>query len=66
MVNITINLPRIYDVNIKKLITDKVVASRSEAIRIAVRDFLRQEYKNLKLLGVFEEVSGDDVRCRTL
>lgn len=66
MVNITINLPRIYDQNIKKLIADKIVASRSAAIRMAIQDFLHNEYKNLKLLGVFSEVSSDDVRCRTL
>ena len=53
MKNITINLPEIYDVNIQKLIKTKVVPSRSEAIRIALREFLHQEYKNLKLLGFF-------------
>ena len=53
MVNITINLPEIYDDNIKKLIKMKIVGSRSEAIRFAVRDFLHQEYKNLKLLEYF-------------
>jgi len=57
MVNITINLPNIYDVNIKKLIGMKIVASRSEAIRTALRDFLHNEYNNLKLLGFFEEDS---------
>jgi Arc/MetJ-type ribon-helix-helix transcriptional regulator len=56
MVNITINLPEIYDENIKKLISMKIVASRSEAIRTALRDFLHDEYKNLKLLGYFEEL----------
>ena len=55
MVNITINLPEIYDENIKKLIGMKIVASRSEAIRTALRDFLHDEYNNLKLLGFFEE-----------
>ncbi|MFX0024284.1 MAG: ribbon-helix-helix domain-containing protein [Candidatus Hermodarchaeota archaeon] len=55
MVNITINLPEIYDQNIKKLISMKIVASRSEAIRTALRDFLHDEYSNLKLLGYFEE-----------
>ncbi len=55
MVNITINLPQIYDQNIQKLIKMKVVPSRSEAIRIALREFLHNEYKNLKLLGFFEE-----------
>lgn len=66
MVNITVNLPEIYDINIQKLKNAKIVASRSEAIRIAIYEFLRQESKNLKLLGIFEEVSGDDVRCQTL
>ncbi len=56
MVNITINLPEIYDVNIQKLISMKIVASRSEAIRTALRDFLHNEYNNLKLLGYFEEI----------
>jgi Arc/MetJ-type ribon-helix-helix transcriptional regulator len=55
MVNITINLPEIYDINIQKLIRMKIVASRSEAIRTALRDFLHDEYNNLKLLGYFEE-----------
>lgn len=54
MVNITINLPEIYDQNIQKLIKMKLVPSRSEAIRIALREFLHNEYKNLKLLGFFE------------
>ncbi|UCD00680.1 MAG: ribbon-helix-helix protein, CopG family [Promethearchaeota archaeon] len=57
MVNITINLPEIYDENIKKLIGMRIVASRSEAIRTALRDFLHNEYNNLKLLGFFEEDS---------
>ena len=55
MVNITINLPEIYDDNIKKLIGMKIVASRSEAIRTALRDFLHNEYSNLKLLGYFDK-----------
>ena len=55
MVNITINLPEIYDENIQKLIREKIVPSRSEAIRIALREFLHIEYKNLKLLGFFED-----------
>ena len=53
MRNITINLPEIYDENIQKLIKMKVVPNRSEAIRIALREFLHQEYNNLKLLGFF-------------
>jgi len=55
MQNITINIPDIYDVNIQKLIKMKIVPSRSEAIRTALREFLHAEYKNLKLLGYFED-----------
>ena len=58
MRNITINLPDIYDENIQKLIGMKVVASRSEAIRTALRDFLHNEYNNLKLLGFFDPKEG--------
>ncbi|MCP6718906.1 MAG: ribbon-helix-helix domain-containing protein [Patescibacteria group bacterium] len=53
MKNITINLPELYDENIQKLIKRKIVPSRSEAIRIAIREFLHSEYKNLKVLGYF-------------
>ncbi len=55
MVNITINLPYIYDKNIQKLIKMKVASSRSEAIRTALRNFLNKEFKNLELLGYFDE-----------
>ncbi len=55
MQNITINIPNIYDVNIQKLIKMKIVPSRSEAIRIALREFFHSEYKNLQLLGFFED-----------
>jgi len=55
MRNITINIPEIYDENIKKLIKMKLIPSRSEAIRVALREFLHNEYENLKLLGFFEE-----------
>lgn len=53
MQNITINIPEIYDENIQKLIKAKIVPSRSAAIRIAIREFLTNEYNNLKLLGYF-------------
>ena len=55
MQNITINIPDIYDTNIQKLIKMKVVPSRSEAIRTALREFFRTEYENLQLLGFFDE-----------
>lgn len=51
MQNITINLPNIYDDNIKRLMAMKMVASRSEAIRTALRDFLNKEISFFKLLG---------------
>ncbi|MFX1317056.1 MAG: ribbon-helix-helix domain-containing protein [Promethearchaeota archaeon] len=54
MVNITINLPDIYDKNIQKLIKMKLIPSRSEAVRTALREFLHKEYDNLKLLDYFE------------
>ena len=55
MRNITINIPDIYDVNIQKLIKLKVVPSRSEAIRTALRDFFKNEYKDLILLNFFDD-----------
>ena len=52
MHNITINIPTLYDENIQKLIGMKLIASRSEAIRIALREFLNREFgENLELLG---------------
>ena len=52
MKNITINIPTTYDEGIQKLIGMKLIASRSEAIRIALREFLNREYgENLELLG---------------
>lgn len=56
MVNITINIPHLYDENIQKLIAMKIVPSRSEAIRIALREYLQDEYdENLGLLGYFKK-----------
>jgi len=52
MKNITINIPTTYDEGIQKLIGMKLIASRSEAIRIALREFLNREFgENLELLG---------------
>ena len=54
MTNITINIPENYDYNIQKLIRMKLMPSRSEAIRTALREFLNREYnKNLELLDFF-------------
>lgn len=63
MVNITINIPYIYDQNIQKLIKLKIVPSRSEGIRLALRDFLYNEYLNLKLLGYFEPISKKEIKA---
>ena len=55
MTNITINIPNNYDYNIQKLIKMKLIPSRSEAIRTALREFLNKEFsKNLNLLEFFE------------
>ena len=54
MKNITINIPDIYDTVIQKLIKAKIVPSRSECIRTALREFFQNEYENMKLLGFFE------------
>jgi len=52
MKNITINLPDLYDKKIQKFIRNKIVPSRSECIRLAIRDFLNKEYKFMKELGL--------------
>jgi len=55
MQNITINIPDIYDKNIQKLIQMKIVPSRSEAIRMALREFFHNEYEKMQLLGFFDD-----------
>ena len=56
MKNITINIPDIYDKKIQWLIKRKIMPSRSEAIRTALREFLNNEYNyNLGLLGFFDK-----------
>jgi len=52
--NITINIPNIYDKNLLKLQKVGLIPSRSEGVRLAIRQFLQNEYKNLKILGYFE------------
>jgi Arc/MetJ-type ribon-helix-helix transcriptional regulator len=53
MRNITINIPDLYEDNIQTMIDLKLTASRSEAIRTAIREFLHREYDNLETLGFF-------------
>jgi len=56
MQNITINIPEIYDKNIQKLKGKGLVSSRSQAVRIALKEYLEKEYSiNLKLLNFFDE-----------
>ena len=50
MKNITIALPEIYVDNIQKLQDIGMIPSRSEGIRIALRDFLKHESKVMRLL----------------
>jgi antitoxin ParD1/3/4 len=52
MKNITIALPEIYVDNIEKLQEMGMVPSRSEAIRLAIREFLKKEMLVTKLLGI--------------
>jgi Arc/MetJ-type ribon-helix-helix transcriptional regulator len=51
MINITISLPEIYLDNIEKLQKAGVVASRSDAIRSAIREFLERETDIITLMG---------------
>ena len=51
MKNITIALPEIYVNNIEKLQEMGMVPSRSEAIRLAIREFLKKEIQVTQLLG---------------
>lgn len=53
--NITINLPDQYDEVIQKLIRLKLIPSRSEAIRTALREFLHDEFRNLDMMESFLE-----------
>lgn len=50
MHNITINIPDIYDENIQWLKRNKIIASRSEAIRTALKEFLLKEYSETLIL----------------
>jgi len=55
MRNITINIPNIYDANLLKLQKLGLLPSRSEGVRIAIREFLQNEYKIMHILGCFED-----------
>lgn len=56
MKNITINIPDLYLDNFEKLIKLGVLPSRSEGVRLALKEFLQREFsQNLELLGFFGE-----------
>jgi len=59
MKNITIALPEIYVTNIEKIQNLGLVPSRSEAIRLAIREFLHKEIKTCELLGYDLENRGE-------
>ena len=60
MKNITIALPEIYVRNLEKIQEIGMVPSRSEAIRLAIREFLKKEITNCKLLGFDPEHAGEE------
>lgn len=60
MKNITIALPEIYVENIEKIQNVGLVPSRSEAIRLAIREFLKREIHNCKLLGYDLQENNED------
>jgi Arc/MetJ-type ribon-helix-helix transcriptional regulator len=49
--NITIALPEIYVENIEKLQQLGMIPSRSEGLRVAIREFLKKEVHHCDLLG---------------
>lgn len=62
MKNITINIPDNYNENIEYLKKKKLIASRSEAVRTAIREFLQKEYgQNLELLNFFPKKKDKDL-----
>lgn len=50
MHNISLNIPEIYDENIQYLKNLGLVSNRSEAIREAVKEFLKKDFETLDLL----------------
>ena len=52
---ITISIPEIYEEVLQKLIKQKIVANRSEAIREALKEFLIKEFKNQKKYEFIDE-----------
>lgn len=59
MQNITINLPEAYCDNLQRLIQLGLYPSRSEAIRVALREFLDREFQFLDLLHLREDADSE-------
>jgi metal-responsive CopG/Arc/MetJ family transcriptional regulator len=55
MKNITINLPEDYIKVIDKLIKKKIIPSRSEGVRNALRLYLEKDFKNFTNFKQFSE-----------
>ena len=49
---VTLNIPQVYLDGIEHLVEQEIYPNRSETIRIAVRDFLRKEYKGQKIFKI--------------
>ena len=50
MINFSINIPKIYKTRIEEGVVKGLYPSRSEAIRVAIREFLYRELKFIKEL----------------
>jgi metal-responsive CopG/Arc/MetJ family transcriptional regulator len=59
MKNITIMLPDLYVENLEKLQKIGMVPSRSEGIRLAIREFLKKESHVADLLGLKKATEGE-------
>ena len=58
---VTVNLPSIYIDAIAKLTDEGLYPSRSEAIRVALKDFLSNE---LKMVESLLEISDKDIKAK--
>ncbi len=67
MKNCTINIPNLYDEIIQKLIKFRIVPSRSEAVRMAITEFLIREEQNQILFKSIVDSQGvhDSPRSKT-
>jgi Arc/MetJ-type ribon-helix-helix transcriptional regulator len=52
MRNVTINLPESYCDGIERLIKDQFFPSRSESIRVALKEFIENEFEIIELFNL--------------